>query len=161
MIPHYVYLSLSSGAKVGITRKGNEQKRWVDQGAIQAIPIAQVPTRKDAGDLELILSAHLADKTNWRKMLQNNIDEVDLLTLRETVLDYIPDNYKRYILEGEMIRHFVFPTVGDPPEKIKSYDIEKAPVEDVLTSMKGNYLIFENGVLNLKKFTGYKVSIEG
>ncbi|WP_153944945.1 DUF2797 domain-containing protein, partial [Acinetobacter baumannii] len=68
MIPHYVYLALSSGVKVGLTRKNNEKKRWVDQGAVRAIPIAEVPTRKMAGELEVYLTQYVADKTDWRKM---------------------------------------------------------------------------------------------
>ena len=34
-VDHYVYLSLTSGVKVGITRHFNVPSRWIDQGAVQ------------------------------------------------------------------------------------------------------------------------------
>ena len=43
--PHVVYLALSSEVKVGVTRKTQVPTRWIDQGAVQAIPIVEVPNR--------------------------------------------------------------------------------------------------------------------
>jgi hypothetical protein len=40
--PHYVYLANSSGIKVGITRESQIPIRWIDQGAVQALPIMKV-----------------------------------------------------------------------------------------------------------------------
>jgi hypothetical protein len=151
MIPTYVYLAKSSDIKVGITR--NVPGRWMNQGAVQAIPIALVPTRKMAGDLELFLSQHMPDKTNWRKMLKGEVVETPLLEFRERVLALIPDEYKGYILSGEAVRDFNYP-VAEVPEKIASHDIEKAPAVGRLVGIKGNYLILNTGVLNVSKFAG-------
>jgi hypothetical protein len=157
MIPTYVYLAKSSDIKVGITR--NIPGRWMDQGAIEAIPIALVPTRKMAGELELFLSQHIHDKTNWRKMLKGEVVETPILEMRERVLALIPDDFKGYILHGEEVRRFAYP-VAELPEKIASHDIDKAPAEGRLLGIKGSYLILNTGVLNVPKFAGYIVSFE-
>ncbi len=157
MIPTYVYLAKSSDIKVGITR--NIPGRWMDQGAVEAVPIALVPTRKMAGELELFLSGHIPDKTNWRKMLKGEVAETDLLEMRERILAIIPEEYTGYLLRDEQVRTFAYP-VAELPEKIASHDIEKAPAEGRLLGIKGSYLILNTGVLNVPKFAGYKVSFE-
>ncbi|MFT9849054.1 DUF2797 domain-containing protein [Aneurinibacillus sp. REN35] len=159
MIPHYVYLALSSGVKVGLTRKNNEKKRWVDQGAIRAIPIAEVPTRRMAGELEVYLTQYVADKTDWRKMLKGDVELIDLLALREEIYEYFPDTYKPYILKEDEWVEFAYPIL-EKIEKVKAYNLDKQPViEDRLIGIKGQYLIFENGVLNVRKYCGYQVEI--
>lgn len=157
MIPTYVYLAKSSDIKVGITR--NIPGRWMDQGAVEAVPIALVPTRKMAGELELFLSEHLPDKTNWRKMLKGEVSDRAILEVREQVLALIPEEFRGYILADEQVRGFSYP-VAELPEKIASHDIEKAPAEGRLLGIKGNYLILSTGVLNLSKFAGYLISFE-
>lgn len=159
MIPHYVYLAVSSGIKVGITRKHNQMKRWTDQGAIQAIPIAEVPTRKLAGELEVALSAHLPDKTDWRKMLKGEVEPVDLIAIREEAFTYFPDEFKPYALREETWTELVYPIL-ESVKKVKTYNLDKEPVvEDRLVGIKGQYLIFEQAVLNIRKYTGYLVQI--
>ena len=44
-IPYIVYLSLSSHVKVGITRKGNEETRWIDQGAVAGYPFCHTRSK--------------------------------------------------------------------------------------------------------------------
>lgn len=158
MIPTYVYVAKSSDVKIGITR--NIPGRWMDQGAVEAVPIALVPTRKMAGELELFLSQHMSDKTNWRKMLKGEVVETPILEVRAKVMDLIPDDYKGYLLSDEEVRTFNYP-VAELPEKITSHDIEKAPAEGRLLGIKGNYLILNTGVLNVPKFTGYQATFEG
>jgi hypothetical protein len=157
MIPTYVYLAKSSDIKVGITR--NIPGRWMDQGAVEAIPIALVPTRKMAGDLELYLTQHLPDKTNWRKMLKGEVTETSLLEVRDRILSLIPDDFRGYILPDETVRTFEYP-VAEPLEKITSHDLEKGPVEGRLVGIKGSYLILNTGVLNIPKFAGFTISFE-
>ncbi|MGF7034829.1 hypothetical protein J2T17_005798 [Paenibacillus mucilaginosus] len=160
MVPHYVYLAVSSGLKVGLTRKGNQMKRWTDQGAMQAIPLAELPTRKLAGELEFELSKHVMDKTDWRKMLKGQVDEIDLLRSRQEILAHVPEAFRPYLLDDEEVHEFVYPQLQSP-EKIKTYDLAKAPlITDRLIGIKGNYLIFEGAVLNVKKFSGYKVNMD-
>lgn len=155
MIPTYLYLAKSSDIKVGITR--NVPGRWMDQGAVEAVLVALLPTRKMAGELELFLSEYLADKTNWRRMLKGEVTEADLLAERDRILQLIPNDYVGYLLPDEPLRSFIFP-VAALPEKIASHDIEKAPAEGRLLGIKGSYLILNTGVLNVPKFAGCKVS---
>lgn len=159
MVPHYVYLALSSGVKVGLTRKSRGKARWIDQGAVQAIPIAEVPTRKLAGEIEVLISQHIPDKTNWRKMLSGNIDHVDLLEIREKVLNILPDEFKEYLLDIDEIFEFTYPIL-ETLEKIKSLSFDKQElIEGRLLGIKGQYLILDQAVLNIKKHAGYKVEI--
>ncbi len=159
MIPHYVYLAVSSGIKVGLTRKNNQLKRWVDQGAIQAIPIAEVPTRKMAGELEVVLAQHFPDKTDWRKMLKGEAKLLDLFTLREEAFTYFPDEFKEFAFKEDQWVEFVYPIL-EAVNKVKTYNFDKEPlIADRLVGIKGQYLIFEQAVLNIKKYTGYYVEI--
>jgi len=83
MKPHIVYLSKTAGNKVGVTKESQIPTRWIDQGAIQALIIARVPYRQAAGAIEISLKKHISDKTNWRKMLQNEINQDSLLSIRD------------------------------------------------------------------------------
>jgi len=152
---HFVYLSLTSGVKVGVTRLKNVPGRWIDQGAVQALIIAQTPERKLAGLIEVALAKKMADKTNWRKMLKGEILAADLPTCRDGVIQWIPENLKKYVLEDEAVQTFQYP-VQAVPEKIVSHNLDKVrEFTDRLTGIKGQYLIFENRVINLRKYSGY------
>ncbi|SFX18594.1 Protein of unknown function [Thermoactinomyces sp. DSM 45891] len=160
MTPHFVYLAISSGVKVGITRAGNETRRWIDQGAVSAVPIACAPTRKDAGEIEALLSNHLPDKTNWRRMLTSQGSDVDLTIVREEALGYIPELYHPFLLSDEEIRHFHYPQV-EIPEKVKSINLLKqSDVTGNLLGVKGQYIILDQGVLQVRNHSGYYVSWE-
>ena len=78
MQPHIVYLSKTAGIKVGVTRETQIPYRWIDQGAVEALILAKTPYRQAAGLIEVALKKHISDKTNWRKMLQNNLSERSL-----------------------------------------------------------------------------------
>ncbi|MCS1351979.1 DUF2797 domain-containing protein [Mechercharimyces sp. CAU 1602] len=161
MQPHYVYLALSSEVKVGITRKGNGFRRWVDQGAVRALPLAEVPTRKRAGELEVYLSQFLSDKTNWRKMLKNEITERDLIEVYHEMAERVPEEFRSYLLEPEKVYQFHYPQL-EVPAKITSLNLDKtATVEGTLIGIKGQYLMLDTGVLNIRKFSGYQVTIAG
>jgi hypothetical protein len=46
------------------------------------------------------------------------------------------------------------------PEKITSFNFDKTPVvEGCLLGIKGQYLILDTGVINLRRFSGYEVSL--
>lgn len=160
MVPHYVYLALSSGVKVGLTRKTNVPKRWIDQGAVQAIPIAELPTRKMAGELEFALSQVLPDKTNWRKMLKGDLEIADLFEVLRSVQPHVPESFRRYMLEETELLEFIYP-IAEEIGKITSFSFDKEEViEGRLIGIKGQYVLLDNGVINVRKHTGYKISIE-
>ncbi len=55
MTPHTVYLAQTAGVKVGVTRNTQIPTRWMDQGAVKAIRLAQTPYRQAAGLIEVAL----------------------------------------------------------------------------------------------------------
>ena len=159
--PHIVYLALSSEIKVGVTRNTQVPTRWIDQGAVQAIPIVEVPNRYLAGITEVVLKNHYADKTNWQKMLKNEVPEVDLIAERLKLENLIPPEVKEYFYQqkGEVYQmHF---PVLQYPKKVTSLSLDKSPnFRGKLTGIKGQYLIFEDGtVFNVRTFEGYVVKI--
>jgi hypothetical protein len=97
--PHIVYLALSSEVKVGVTRGTQVPTRWIDQGAVQAIPILELPNRYLAGITEVALKNNYADKTNWQKMLKNEVPQVDLIQERLKAGNFLPDEVRDYYAE--------------------------------------------------------------
>ncbi len=158
--PHVVYLALSSEVKVGVTRKTQVPTRWIDQGAVQAIPIVEVPNRYLAGITEVALKNHFADKTNWRKMLQNEMPNLDLITERNKVFDWLPTEVKDYFPKEEKIIQLDFPVL-QYPKKVNSLNLDKTPnFSGKLAGIKGQYLLFEDGtVFNVRTYEGYVVKM--
>jgi hypothetical protein len=159
--PHIVYLALSSEVKVGVTRKTQVPTRWIDQGASQAISIVEVPNRYLAGITEVALKSHYTDKTNWRKMVQNDIVHVDLVAEKLKLEKLIPAEVQEfYHLEKNDVYQMHFPVLNYP-KKVNSLNLDKEPnFKGKLVGIKGQYLIFEDGtVFNVRSFEGYVVSI--
>ena len=159
--PHTVYLALSSHLKVGVTRKRQLPTRWIDQGAHQATVILEVPNRYLAGVGEVALKNFFSDKTNWRKMLQNNAEAVDWEKARNLALDSIPNDLKPYVVrETTEIQSLTFPVL-QYPEKVKSLNLSKTPLyEGKLMGIKGQYLIFEDAtVFNVRSNEGQCVRL--
>lgn len=164
---HYVYLANSSGVKVGITRGTQIPTRWIDQGAIQALPVLRVDTRFQSGLAEQIFAAHVTDKTNWRAMLKGQVDPIDLyaerdrlMALCQTGLTELEDRFGLQAIqrlpEAEVLE-LNYPVLNFPA-KVTSLSFDKTPVvEGVLQGIKGQYLILDTGVINLRKFTAYQV----
>ena len=158
--PHIVYLALSSEVKVGVTRDTQVPTRWIDQGAVQAVPIVEVPNRYLAGITEVALKNHFADKTNWRKMLTNDVPNIDLLSERNKAFEWLPNEVKDYFPKEEIITQLDFPVL-QYPKKVSSLSLDKTlSFNGKLTGIKGQYLLFEDGtVFNVRTFEGYVVNI--
>lgn len=158
--PHVVYLANSSNVKVGVTRKTQVPTRWIDQGAHEAIEIVEVPNRYLAGITEVALKDHVADKTNWRKMLKNDIEDENLVEWREKLKQFIPDEALDYYIASNTETNILFP-VNHYPEKPKSLNLEKEKFfTGTLVGIKGQYLIFEDDtVFNIRGNEGLVVKI--
>ena len=159
--PHIVYLALSSEVKVGVTRKTQVPTRWIDQGAVQAIPIVEVPNRYLAGITEVALKEHFADKTNWQKMLKNEVPDTDLIQERANLKYIIPKEVQEYFHpEKEDLYDLHFPVL-EFPKKVTSLNLDKTTnFSGTLMGIKGQYLIFQDGtVFNVRTFEGYVVKI--
>lgn len=169
MQDHIVYLANSSGLKVGITRATQVPTRWVDQGATQALPIIRVRTRLQSGLLETMFKQHVADKTNWRDMLKGSAVEMDMEKEASRLLDLCANEIKELedslgffaisILSGLEPIEIKYP-VARYLEKIVSFNFDKDPVvESTLLGIKGQYLIFDDGVINMRRYSGYDVAL--
>jgi hypothetical protein len=165
-VPHYVYLSNTSGLKVGITRHTQIPTRWIDQGATQATTVFKVNTRQQSGFVEMAFKSLIADKTHWQALLKGNAEPRDMLaeaaTLKAQLKDSVDSLLSRFgeenieSLEGEQVE-INYPVL-EYPKKIKSHNFDKVPlVEGTLLGIKGQYLIFDTGVINIRKFTSYEV----
>lgn len=169
MIPHIVYLANSSGSKVGITRGTQIPTRWIDQGASQAVPIIGVQTRYQSGLVEAVLRRHIADKTNWRAMLKGTPQPADLLQKKQELLNASQEELQSLqqtfglqaiqVLEDQPVQEIVYPVISYP-EKVTSLNLDKTPlVSGSLLGIKGQYLMLDSGVINIRKFTAYDVTV--
>ena len=169
MTDHVVYLANSSGIKVGITRASQVPTRWLDQGASQALPIFRVATRQQSGFVEDLLRTQVADKTNWRALLKGDAVPLDLPAIRDELLascaEGIAALQQRFGLQAiQPVSDAEVLTIQYPveayPTKVASHDLEKTPVvEGILKGIKGQYLILDTGVINLRKYTAYQVAV--
>lgn len=170
MAHHFVYLANTSGLKVGITRGSQIPTRWMDQGATQALPIFRVANRLLSGLVEVICKNHVADRTDWRLMLKGEGEVMDLATRRDELLALCDAELQALIAaqgdglierlpEADLVSiHY---PVKDYPARVTAFNLDKTPViEGVLQGIKGQYLILDSGVLNVRKYGGYDVSLE-
>lgn len=167
--PHVVYLASSSGAKVGITKPSQMPTRWLDQGAVQALPILSVASRRQSGMVETLFKSEISDRTHWQRMLKGEVADVDLIALRDDLMTRLApgiaslraqfgeDNIQAH---GEQsVARFDYPVLAWP-ERVSAFNLDRTPqVEGRLMGMKGQYLILDTGVINLRKYTGYQVSV--
>lgn len=161
-VPHVVYLAASDIVKVGITRGEQVPTRWIDQGASAAVRLAETPNRYEAGVIEVALKSFFSDKTNWQRMLKNEVDEnIDLVEEKWNLHDQLPSDLTTYFSENDEVTEISYPVI-EFPHKVKSMTFDKDPVVQAkLMGIKGQYLIFDEGlVLNVRKHTGYKIGLE-
>lgn len=159
--PHIVYLAVSSEIKVGVTRLSQVPTRWIDQGAVSAIVMAQTDNRYEAGVIEVALKEHLADKTNYQRMLKNEIPEVDLIEQKDLFKIYLPDESQQFYQPDNSIYTFDYPVLKYP-SKVKSLNLSKIKeYEGVLVGIKGQYWLFEDeSVWNVRGHEGTYMKVE-
>jgi hypothetical protein len=154
-VPHYVYLSNTSGLKVGITRHTQIPTRWIDQGATQATIMFRVESRRESGLVETAFKQLIADKTDWRTMLKENQPDMDLQAKASELQSNL--QLDANIDQNPGITSIRYPVL-EFPRTIKSHNFDKNPVvEGTLMGIKGQYLIFDTGVINIRKFSSYEV----
>jgi hypothetical protein len=161
LVDQYIYLALSGGLKVGVTRYHQVPTRWVDQGANRAIKIAITKNRYTAGLIEVTLKKILADKTNWRKMLMGNDEQYSLVAKKRTALDYVAQQNLEFTAAPDQEYQIEYPVLKFP-SKIVSKDLAKEPsISGLLMGLKGQYLIFEEGmVINIRKHAGFHIELK-
>ena len=169
MIDHIVYLANTSGIKVGITRGTQVPTRWMDQGATQAVPIFRVDTRHHSGMVEILFKNHIADKTNWQAMLKGDAQPRDLEQVRQELMAACAAEIEHLqaqhglqsisvLAQAEETR-ITYPVL-EYPDKVKSFNLDKTPtIAGTLMGIKGQYLIFDSGVINMRKYGGYHLTL--
>lgn len=159
--PHFVYLALSSAVKVGVTREDQIPTRWIDQGASEGLILARCPNRFNAGELEVYLKDHFTDRTNWQRMLKNQIAADSLARVKEELVPKLPQSFAAWVTEDKDPLILEYP-VQSYPEKVKSLKLDKAPlIEGILEGIKGQYLIFDGGrVMNMRAHSGYEIHLD-
>ncbi|MCE0492681.1 DUF2797 domain-containing protein [Vibrio salinus] len=170
MVDHYVYLSNTSSLKVGITRHTQIPTRWIDQGATQGLPVIKVKTRQLSGLIEVELARHIADKTNWRTLLKGDGKDMNLQQkwhelepfldekIAELKAKYGDDSIAKLNDADSYQLHY---PVEKHPEKIISHNFDKNQlVNGVLQGIKGQYLLLDTGVINIRKFTSYEIEFD-
>ena len=133
----YVYLSLTSNLKVGVTRNMNLPSRWIDQGANYAIKFAKTPNRYLAGMIELEISKYISDRTKWRQMIKGDYEFVNLIDKKTELLSLLSNEYSKYVVNQNNLVELNYPMKSNPL-KISSINLEKTPdVKGIITGVKG------------------------
>ncbi len=167
---HYVYLANSSGVKVGITRGNQLPTRWIDQGAIQALAIYQVSQRYYSGLVEVLYKQAISDRTQWQRMLKGQVETLDLLQQQQLLSEQFAEQIEAIqaelpegaicSIDNDAMTEILYPVL-EYPQKVKSFNLDKQPlVEGTLLGIKGQYLILDTGVINVRKFSGYHIDFE-
>ena len=161
LIKHVVYLSNTSGLKVGITRQHKKFERWVDQGAVEAVVLAVVPERLISGQMEIQLANEISDKTDWRALILGKIKEVDLLAERERISKIIHADFASYLVDfvsEEKVYKFNYPILNYP-QKVKSHNFDKEHLlEGQLEGIRGQYIFVGDKAVNARKYAGYEMN---
>ena len=160
LVEQIVYLARSSAVKVGITRASQMPTRWIDQGATDAIVFARAPNRYTAGLVEVAMKEHLTDRTNWQRMLKNEVIDADLIATKASLVDALDADLRQFVEVDDTVCAIDYP-VERYPDKVKSVGFDKQPeIEGYLAGIKGQYLILDdNRVLNIRKHNGYRISL--
>ncbi|MDT8399669.1 MAG: DUF2797 domain-containing protein [Pseudomonadales bacterium] len=169
MQDHIVYIANSSGIKVGITRASQVPTRWIDQGAVQALAVLRVRSRQQSGFAEVMFKQHVSDRTNWRSMLKGDTASLDLMAERDRLLSEcasgLADLQQQFglhaisVINGVDVVAINYPVLNHP-ETVNAFNFDTdATVEGLLLGIKGQYLIFADGVINIRKFTAYDIEL--
>jgi hypothetical protein len=168
MQPHLVYLANSAGPKVGITRPQNVPMRWLDQGATQAMPVMRTQTRHQAGCVEAALARYVADRTDWRGLVGRDAAPIDLdsllaqlrdrATLELAALDARFPGALEWI-DAPQPQQFEYPVASYDGAATALSLLPEVPTGGTLLGVKGQYLLFDTGVLNVRRYTSYHVEV--
>jgi hypothetical protein len=116
--------------------------------------------------VETVLKQYVADKTNWRKLLKSDATNINMNQAADLLLNNSEADLEA-LLGG--LSHTDYQwldtapismryPVLEYPEKINSHNLDKEPIlEGKLMGIKGQYLILDTAVINVRKYTSYLV----
>ena len=121
-----------------------------------------------SGLLEVALAKHVADKTNWQALIKGDSEPLDLRGERDRLLALCASEINGimqqfpgqvHYLPDASVETFRYPVL-QYPAKVTSFNLEKSPdVIGTLTGIKGQYLLLDTGVINIRKYTAYQVEL--
>ncbi len=131
------------------------------------MPILRVNKRYHAGLIEHAFKQHVGDRTNWRNMLKNEVEDIDLYEIFQALWPQVKAELEEAVLadaevvaSADAVIDLQYPALAYPT-KVSSFNLDKQPlVEGRLEAIKGQYLILDGGVINIRKYGGYLVSLE-
>ncbi len=93
-------------------------------------------------------------------MLTNNIEEGNIIDIKEDALDILGSEFKDYFKTDNKVVKFNYYRENQI-DSVKSASLKKTDtIEGKLIGIKGQYLIFEDStVFNVRSNEGYKVDI--
>ena len=102
-------------------------------------------------------------------MLKGQNERLDMELFRDQLLEECAEDISLLqeqngaenieILSTEKSIDIEYPVL-EYPDKIRSLNFDKEPeINAVLQGIKGQYLIFDTGVINIRKFTGYEIQL--
>ena len=169
MAEHVVYLANSSGLKVGITRATQVPTRWIDQGASQGMAFIRVATRQQSGLLEVLFKEFINDRTNWRAMLKGPAEPLDLsasaqdlLAMNASRITELQEQFGIQAIQPDETRAVLaidYPVLEYPVKVISQSFDKQALIEGTLLGIKGQYLLLDTGVINIRKHSAYQVRV--
>ena len=173
MQPHKVYMANSSGPKIGLNRRGREARRWLDQGASEALAIVHAPTRRAAGVIEAHFKRQVNDRTDWRKLITGNHYRVDLRQLAATLRGQLPalstleaanvpaaEFAACTWVEQAALFKLTYPVSSYSPAERLILDADHPEICDNIRGLVGQYLLLSTGALNLADLRGHAVDVE-
>ena len=100
-------------------------------------------------------------------MLKNDLEELDLPSAAADVLATYQEELEQLraqadfqVVVPDAAQEFTYPVL-EYPTKIKSLNLDKTPlISGLLLGIKGQYLILDNGVINLRKYAGYELTFQ-
>jgi hypothetical protein len=168
MQPHLVYLANSAGAKVGITKPENLPWRWLDQGATQAAVIMRTQSRFQAGCVEAALARYVSDRTDWRELIGRDAAEIDLPELAARLrrdaakeLELLESRFAGALSwSAEAVpERFEYPVMAYASPANGLSLTAGGEIVGTLLGIKGQYLMFDSGVFNVRRHTSYHVVV--
>ncbi len=158
---HIVYLANSTGIKVGITKENPYTKRWVDQGAISGLPIFRVDSRLESGVIEEEFSKFISDKSSWQKLISEDSQPIDLKKISTDLKERIDFKKIKSSLEylEEEVVSISYPIQSYPQKKVSLKPNITKPTSEILRGIKGQYLLFGSGGMNIRSLEGYHVEV--
>ena len=126
----------------------------------QGLVILSAPSRHLAGLAEVALARHISDRTDWRALVRQDAPPVDLPELRERLRGLVPDLPAEVAwVDAEAPETLRYPVLSYP-QTLKRFRLERElRVSGRLLGIKGQFLLFESGVLNIRQHTSFHVRL--